>query len=312
MRGVISPKLAPFIEQANSAITEAKANNIAFSPTLIRENLEKLAVFIGQGPNVSLIKDVLFKTKNHNIPARIYHPAPEKELPVLLHFHGGGHMCGNVNLYDPISRKLAQQSNCIVICVEYRLAPEYPYPAGVNDCQYVLQHYQDVLNGLNFGDEIYILGDSAGGAICSTLAMNSLSNSELKIDKQILIYPSVDYTMTSASIEQNGQGFLLESSKIHWYFQQYFQSEQLNDEQIKSASPLYGPFSSELPDTLVITAGCDPLRDEGIAYVNSLNKVGAKVKHHQFEGMTHAFMLLNSLVEKECAISYQLISDFIN
>ncbi|TWX66779.1 alpha/beta hydrolase [Colwellia demingiae] len=320
MRGIISPKLVPLLEQANIAIAAAKATRQGFSAELVRQGLDNLSALIGSGPDIAIVKDDYLATSSHNIPVRIYNPAPNEVLPVLLHFHGGGHMCGSIDLYDPISRKLALATQAIVICVDYRLAPEYPYPAGVDDCQQVLEHYQSLLKNMKYSDELYIAGDSAGGAICTSLVMNNLANEEtndsVKIDKQILIYPSVDYTMVSASIDENGQGFLLEKDKILWYFQQYFQvissdQDEVTQAKIVKASPLLGKFSSNMPTTLVITAGCDPLRDEGVAYAKSLEEVGVIVEHHSFDGMTHAYMLLDELVSDECQQTYQFIDQFV-
>jgi len=311
MRGIISSKLVDFLAQANEAIAQAKSSGQGFKPELVRQGLNNLAPLIGAGPHMAVVKNSYLPTLSHNIPVRIYNPAPNDSLPVLLHFHGGGHMCGSIDLYDAISRKLALAAKAIVICVDYRLAPEYPYPAGLDDCQQLLTHYQRLLFDMKHNDKLYIAGDSAGGAICTSLVMNNQHSDAINIDKQILIYPSVDYTMSSDSIDENGQGFLLERDKIHWYFKQYFQMESLSDIRIKQASPLFATFSKAMPTTLVVTAGCDPLRDEGIAYAIALKKAGVKVEHHSFDGMTHAYMLLNDLVQEECLATFTLVSDFI-
>ncbi len=229
-------------------------------------------------------------------------------------------MCGSVDLYDPISRKLALATHAIVICADYRLAPEHPYPAGLDDCQQLLERYKSLLTDMKYSDELYIAGDSAGGAICTSLVMNNsineVTSDSVIIDKQILVYPSVDYTMVSASVEENGQGFLLEKDKVKWYFQQYFQAGSLDKDEVAQAkavkaSPLLGQFSANMPTTIVITAGCDPLRDEGVAYAKSLEEVGVNVEHYSFDGMTHAYMLLNDLVSDECEQTYQLIGQFV-
>jgi len=307
MRGIVSEKLVPFLAQVNETLAEAKKQGVAFSPQLVRQSLDKLAPLIGQGPAVSFVENRRLLVEGREIPVRIYSPSPDKSLPVVIHYHGGGHMCGSVELYDPICRKVAQQASCIVISVEYRLAPEHPYPAGIDDCRYVLAHYQQCLTGLKFSNDIYIMGDSAGGAICTTLAMLSQQDKSLKIDKQILIYPSVDYTCQHASFIENGTGFLLEQQRITWYFEQYFQ----NDKNYKSASPLHGEITHSLPSTLVITAGCDPLRDEGLAYVDALKNACVPVQHYQFDGLIHAYMLLDELVAQECQQTYQMLADFI-
>jgi acetyl esterase/lipase len=314
MRGVISNKLKDFIEQVNIAALTAKKEGVKLTPQLVRSNLNKLSPFVGEGPKLSYVKDKVLTTESGvNIAIRIYSPEPNKALPVVIHYHGGGHMCGSINLYDAISRKIAKAGHCIVITPEYRLAPEYPYPHGINDCQFVLENYRKVLSELLFNDKLFIAGDSAGGAICTTLASNNLCNEQVNIDKQILIYPSVDYTMSFKSIEENGQGFLLENEKVAWYFEQYFQKKEITEQKTvqKNASPLFMPINCNMPETLIITAGCDPLRDEGLAYRDALLAQKVSVKHHHFDNLIHAYMLLDSLVESECEASYQFIGKFI-
>ncbi|MGI2169532.1 alpha/beta hydrolase [Shewanella sp. MF05960] len=309
MRGTVSAKLADFLAQANSNIALAKQNNIQFTPTILRENLNKLSGLMSDSPAVTYIADKTLTLPDRIIPVRIYSPAPDKPLPVLVHFHGGGHMCGSVELYDPICRHLASIAQCVVISVEYRLAPEHPYPAGIDDCEQVLIRYAELLGDVKHQDSVTIIGDSAGGAICTSLSMKSLTDKRLKIDQQILIYPSVDYTLTSPSLDTNGTGFLLETTRIKWYFDQYFQSTDLDI--IKQASPLLGPMSAALPKTLIFTAGCDPLRDEGIAYAKALTAAGVDVEHHSLDGMIHAYMLLHDLVKDECMATYQHIAEFM-
>jgi len=307
MRGIPSPKLKGFIEQANLAAEKAEASGIVLSPSLVRESLEKLAMFISEGPNITYVEEKTLSTPTYEMPVRVYSPAPDEALPVVMHYHGGGHMCGNIALYDSISRRIAKAGHCIVITVEYRLAPEFPYPSGIEDSQYALEHYQEVLDEVKFNQQLMIAGDSAGGAICTTLASNNIDNNKVKINKQILIYPSVDYTFSSPSVDENGTGFLLEKSKIDWYFNHYFQG----NENGKQCSPLFMTMAASMPETIVFTAGCDPLRDESIAYAKALSQAGVKVKQHTFDGMIHAYMMLDILVSQECEETYQMIGDFI-
>ncbi|GGB52317.1 alpha/beta hydrolase [Shewanella inventionis] len=309
MRGTVSAKLTDFLAQANSNIALAKQNNIQFTPSILRENLNKLSGLMSDSPAVTYIADKTLTLTDRSINVRVYSPAPNTALPVLVHFHGGGHMCGSVELYDPICRHLASIAQCVVISVEYRLAPEYPYPAGIDDCEYALIHYADLLDDVKYLPKVTIIGDSAGGAICTSLSMKSLTDKRINIDQQILIYPSVDYTLTSPSLDSNGTGFLLETTRIKWYFEQYFQSTDANI--IKQASPLLGPMSAQLPKTLIFTAGCDPLRDEGIAYAKALTAVGVDVEHHSLDDMIHAYMLLHDLVKDECMKTYLYIAKFM-
>ncbi|MDN3653142.1 alpha/beta hydrolase [Thalassotalea ponticola] len=311
MRGIVSSKLAPLLADVNKALEEIKANNIPFEVDITRQNLNNLSALMGTGPDIASIQDKSLAHDNGVINTRIYHPAPEQALPVALHFHGGGHMCGSVELYDPISRRIADTCRVVVIAVDYRLAPEHPYPAGIDDCTLALRHIDQLRSDIKHNGQVFIIGDSAGGAICTTLALKSLTDSSLTIDKQLLIYPSVDYTMSSPSIDENGQGFLLEKGKIQWYFEQYFQSRDSQQTRF-DASPLLNTINKALPPTLVITAGCDPLRDEGVQYAKALAGAGVEVTHHSFDDMIHAYMLLHDLVEHECQQTYQAMSDFIS
>ncbi len=321
MRGTVSENLSPLLKQVNAGIEQAKASGDAFNPSIIRQNLENLSAYMIPGPKIPLIKNSVINAHGQEIAVRIYHPEPEKSLPVLLHFHGGGHMCGSIELYDPISRELSVAANAIVICIDYRLAPEHPYPCGLDDCQYLLENYQELLKGYRFTEKLYIAGDSAGGAICTTLVMNNIDNPKVNIDKQLLIYPSVDYTMSCPSLIENGQGFLLEADKIRWYFEQYFNVENidLSDDNnssaaalIKKASPLLGRFDSRMPKTLVITAGCDPLRDEGTLYAEKAEQAGVTVEHYQFDELIHAYMLLSKLIPEQYQQTYMIINKFVN
>jgi len=308
MRGIVSHKLTDFLNQVADTASTAAAQGVELTPTLVRANLDKLSALIGEGPALEYVKEASLSTpENIEIKVNVYSPAPKEALPVVLHFHGGGHMAGSIALYDTISRKIAKAGHCIVIAVEYRLAPEYPYPYGIDDSQYILANYQQLLSELAFNKQLIIAGDSAGGAICTTLASNNRQSNTINISKQILIYPSVDYTMSCESVEENGRGFLLEKSKIQWYFDHYFQANQSRE----AASPLYMPIDKNLPKTLIFTAGCDPLRDEGVVYKYALIAEGVCVEHHQFDDMIHAYMLLDTLVQDECEKTYQLIGEFI-
>ncbi|SEL65030.1 Acetyl esterase/lipase [Colwellia chukchiensis] len=321
MQAVVSKNLAPLLAQVNAAIADAKKTGTAFETSIVRQNLANLSALMLAGPDIALISNNALNIDGQEVAVRIYHPAPTESLPVLLHFHGGGHMCGSIELYDPISRELAVAANAIVICIDYRLAPEHPYPRGLDDCQYLLENYQSLLTAYPHSDQLYIAGDSAGGAICTSLVMNNLNNPNIKVAKQILIYPSVDYTMSCPSIRENGQGFLLEADKIRWYFEQYFNIERIelntddNNQQLKrltQASPLFGVFDRRMPKTLVLTAGCDPLRDEGVLYAQKAAQAGVDVEHHQFADLIHAYMLLSTLIPEQYQQSFRLIKAFID
>lgn len=313
MRGTVSHDLEEFLAQVSASAAQARADGVEITPQLTRQNLENLSAFIPHGPDIELVKDVTLVTPTHQINTRLYHPAPQQSLGVILHFHGGGHMCGSLDLYDPHCRELAQRTQSIVISIDYRLAPEHPYPSGIDDCQYALLHYHKLLDSINYDKhQLSISGDSAGGAICTSLVMKNIESPQVKINNQILIYPSVDYTLSTESFSSNGQGYLLEAAKVRWYFDAYFAQHKDDMAFKRNASPLFGSFSANMPKTLVVTAGCDPLRDEGLAYVEKVKQAGAMVSHHHFDGMIHAYMLLHNLVPQQCQETYEVISQFVD
>jgi acetyl esterase/lipase len=296
MRGTLSPKLKGFIDTVNQAIAQAKADGVVPSPALAREKLAALSAFVTQSPEVALVRDMSIEHDENSVAVRVYANEPKQESPLVLFFHGGGHMCGDIELYDPMARKIAIAGNCTVASVEYRLAPEAQYPAGLNDCTAVLSQYQQLLDGIAHNGKVIVCGDSAGGAISASLAHKASIDSKLTVDKQILIYPSLDYTMSYPSIDENGEGYFLEKARIDWYFQNYFADPKLR----KPASPLWHEIGAMMPDTHLIVSGCDPLRDEALAYAERLSSEGCMVAVDRFDNMIHAFMNIEDLVTEEC------------
>lgn len=302
-------KLHPNLEKWLHAINAQQA--AAYTVESARDGLAELTEqWITRAPEIAKVIDSQIKCATHSIPLRLYHPQPEKSLPVLVFFHGGGHVSGSVNHYDGIARKLTQASQHIVISVDYRLAPEHPYPNGLNDAYYVISHVEEILqqHNLNYTNLISIAGDSGGGAITASISAKAQFDPQVELQQQILIYPSLDYTLTLPSIEQNATGYLLHSDKISWYFDLYFQ----HDEDRGAASPLYQAITNKLPKTLLFTAEFCPLRDEGIAYAEQLTKVGVEVQHVHFDDQTHTFLNIEDLVPEACQQVYQTIGEVLN
>lgn len=309
--GRLSSKIEAWLENYNRTMKDLVADGFKPTPENTRKGLADLTgSLVTHRTNIAWVRDDSLDAPDHLIPLRIYHPEPDARRPILIYYHGGGHMAGSIEVYDPICRNLASASNHIVVSVDYRLAPEHPYPAGVEDAYTVARSIWNTLdrNDLRYIKRLSIAGDSAGGALCATVAHRAQYDPGLKIRHQILIYPSLDYTMASPSIDINGVGYLLEKSKIQWYFDHYF---QLHEDRRK-ASPLHMAATAQLPETLVITAGFDPLRDEGAAYVDKLQTHGAVVKHLQFDDMIHAFINLEDLAKEACSSVYQAINTFLN
>ena len=307
----VSQKLLQWLENYNRLVKELLDNGFKQTPTNTREGLARLTQgLVTKWPEISWVQDDLVDAPDYSVPVRIYHPAPNSHLPVLIYYHGGGHMAGNVTVYDPICRKIALSSQHIVVSPEYRLAPECPYPAGVQDGYNVAKRIWTTLDGrgLKYQHRLSIAGDSGGGAMCATVAHMAQHDAGINIRRQTLIYPGLDYTMNSASLEENGTGYLLEKKKITWFFDNYFQ----NGENRREASPLYMDFTDNLPQTLMITAEFCPLRDEGYAYMEKMKSAAVQAEHVHFNDMIHAFINMENLVQEECAAVYRKIGEFLN
>lgn len=306
-----APGIEKWLTGLNILLQELKESGFKPTPTNAREGLANLtAGLVSSKPAIQWIQDDFVPGEKFDVPVRIYHPRPEEQLPVLIYYHGGGHMAGSVSVYDPICRRIALAANHLVVAPDYRLAPECPYPAGIIDALTVARNvwYPLQERALNFSPHLSIAGDSAGGAISATVSHSLQEDDTASINKQVLIYPSLDYTMQSASIDVNGKGYLLEKDKIRWYFDNYFQK----GEDRKTHSPLFMPISPRLPETLVITAQFCPLRDEAIDYFKKLQAAGIPTRHLHFDDMIHAFLNMEDIAKEQCERLYTALAPFLN
>lgn len=306
----VHPNLQPFLKQLNLTRDEQKAHGVEMTPALARDNLATLtANFVTSAPAIAGIKDLNVSTMETEVPVRLYDPEPGFSKSVIVFFHGGGHMAGSVAVYDFIARKLAKASGMIVLSVDYRLSPETPYPGGLNDCLAVTRQVWQILEReqIALKRRLALAGDSAGAAYAATISQRLAGDTELALSHQVLIYPSVDYTMQQPSITANGNGYLLEKQRIQWYFDHYF----AHGEDRCAASPLHMEVPSEMPKTLVITAGYCPLHDEDVAYVRKLEENSVPCQLKNYPDMIHAYLNLEDLVPDVCADTYQTIGEFL-
>ncbi|ABZ77288.1 Alpha/beta hydrolase fold-3 domain protein [Shewanella halifaxensis HAW-EB4] len=307
----VSEKLKPWLDNFNTQIAVLIENGFKPTATNAREGLANLTKgLVTNIPDIAWVADDLVMNEQYNVPVRIYHPVPTKKLPVIVYFHGGGHMAGSVTVYDPICRKLANATQHIVVSVDYRLAPECPYPAGVNDGYAVVEGIWAVLDGrsVNYQKQLSVVGDSGGGALVASVSGRAQFDKSVIIDKQVMIYPSLDYTMDTPSMDQNAVGYLLQKGKIGWYFDNYFSEA---DDRV-AASPLHGNLTRALPETLVFTAEFCPLRDEGKMYVDKVKQAGGKAELIHFDDMIHTFLNMEDLVQAECDLVYRTMGEFLN
>lgn len=259
-------------------------------------------------------KTYFLKTPSHTIPVRIFFPNTKEQSHILLFFHGGGWVTGNINSYDGCCSEMAKITNHIVVSVDYRLAPEYPFPAGLNDCYEVAKKliedpaYFELPHGT-----ITFIGDSAGANLAAALSLYARDYHLPNFPKyQILIYPCTYYDHTSSSpypsVTTNGKDYLLTANRLCDYIDLY----KSCDDDLKN--PYFAPLNAEdfhnQPTTLLITAELDPLRDEGEDYGKKLKKAGNSVTLYRAKNCCHGFFTLPSLLPavKE---TYQKINAFL-
>jgi acetyl esterase len=254
-------------------------------------------------PDVGEVRALQASGPHRPIPLRLYRPAGHargdavSRLPVLVYYHGGGWVIGDLDTHDTLCRELANGAGCAVVSVDYRLAPEHRFPAAVDDClaatRWVHAHAAELgLDATRFA----VGGDSAGGNLAAVVTLALRDAADLPIAFQLLIYPATDMRRTAPSHTSNGQGYLLTRDTIT-YFHDHYITDPANDLDWR-ASPLLHPDLSRLPPALVLTAGFDPLRDEGLAYADALVAAGNRASYVCFERQIHGFILMGKVLDE--------------
>ena len=222
--------------------------------------------------------------------ARVYRPAVEGTAPTVLFIHGGGFVIGDIDTHDDHARRICRDVGAVVVSIDYRLAPEHPFPAGHDDCVAALRWVHAHIAELG-GDasRVAVAGDSAGGNLSAAVAI-AARDEDLPLAAQLLIYPGTDFTETEhASRVENAEGLFLTSTDMLWFRDQYLGTEAEALATDPRASVLSATSLAGLAPAVVGTGEFDPLRDEGNAYASALGKAGVQVSHHQYPGMIHGF-----------------------
>jgi acetyl esterase len=231
------------------------------------------------------------------IPVRIYQPHGAGVKPVLIYLHGGGWVIGTLDSYDATCRELAQGAGCVVVSVDYRLAPEHRYPAAPEDCYAALQWV--AANAASLGADakrLAVGGDSAGGNLSAVVSQMARDKGGPAIRFQLLIYPVTDADFTRGSYTSNAEGYLLTTASMHWFWDHYIPGKAKRAEPY--ASPLRAKDLSGLPPAWVCTAEFDPLRDEGEAYAKRLQEAGVTTQLTRFDGLIHGFISMGLVAPK--------------
>ncbi|HEX2850002.1 MAG TPA: alpha/beta hydrolase [Acidimicrobiales bacterium] len=248
----------------------------------------------GEPPALASIDDRRIPGPDGDMAIRVYRPnGGEAPRPVVVYYHGGGFTIGSIETHDPVCRTLAAQAEALVVSVEYRLAPEHPFPAATDDAfaalQWVGEHAAEI-----GGDpsRIAVAGDSAGGNLAAVSAIAARDAGGPAVCFQALVYPTTDAKMRFPSIDENGEMPILPRRSMEWFYEQY-----KSDVDDWRATPIDVDDLSGLPPAVVITAEYDPLRDEGEAYGEKLRAAGVPVTGKRYDGMAHAFVQMLGVLE---------------
>ena len=252
-------------------------------------------------PELKSVQPLAIPAPHGSIPARVYTPARLREAnglaPCLVFFHGGGWVIGDLDSHDVVCRKLADEGQLIVIAVDYRLAPEHKFPAAVEDVITATKWVAD--NARQFGidaSRLSVGGDSAGGNLAAVVAISARDGNGPAIAGQVLIYPGTDFAMTHPSHSEPETSILLTHSVIRWFRDHYLNGAAEVDDW--RASPARVKTLTGLPPAYVLTAGADPLRDEGDEYAHRLKDAGVPVTYRTFPGQFHGFFTMGKLLQQ--------------
>lgn len=288
------------------------------TPEVARRRLAATAPIVTGGDDTMVVRDFEIAGPNGPIPVRSYLPRSyvsggPVQAPVALHFHGGGFVTGSIDLYDANARDIAAKANCAVLAVGYRLAPEHPFPAGLNDCYAATEWVANEGHTIGLdGSRIAVGGSSAGAALALSVCLMAKDRNGPSIAFQFLIYPSGGPNLDTPSMRDNATGYWFTKVTHDWAWKHYLKSPQ--DATNPYVAPLLAPSLEGLPPALVITAEYDPLRDGGELVAAKLAQAGVYVRLTRYYGMIHGLFIFRGSVpagadamnEVACAIASAL------
>jgi acetyl esterase len=287
----VHPQARALADQIGAGVDVTKSD-IA----VIRRTLDETSR-LGPRPDVAAVKDLEVPGPAGGIPVRVYRPSEESDLPVLVYLHGGGWAICSIETHDVTCRELANGAGCVVVSVEYRLAPEHRFPAAVEDCYAALGWVAGHAASLG-GDpaRLAVGGDSAGGNLAAVVALLARERGGPRLCHQLLVYPITDHAFDTTSYRENAEGPLLTRETMRGFWGLYLAREE--DGRNPLASPLRAPDLAGLPSAHVITAEYDPLRDEGEAYAKRLAAAGVPVVQRRYDGMIHGFFGFTAQIDR--------------
>jgi acetyl esterase len=264
----------------------------AGSPQDARDMTAATRAALGKGPDIHLVKDLTVPTRSGSVAARLFVPGADVK-GLIVYLHGGGWVIGTIDDFDAMARALAKRSHCAVLMPDYRLAPEHPFPAGINDCEdaivWASEHVKDLVGA---AVPLLVGGDSAGGNLAAVATHSLLGRVAIK--GQLLIYPVTDHNFDTPSYQHYSDGMQLTKRDMQWFFEHYAPTSMYGDPKI---SPMAQQNVEGLPRTVVLTSEYDVLRDDGEHYAKKLISAGVPVITRRIAGLPHGFIRLYNIVE---------------
>jgi acetyl esterase len=291
----LDPQIKAIIDQAASAGAPPLSS---MSPRQARQGFRAMFQAFGGTPQtVAKSEDRAIPGPAGEIGVRVYTPEGKGPFPALMFFHGGGWVVGDLDTHDPLCRALTNGARCVTVAVDYRLAPEHKFPAAADDCyaasQWVARNASEI--GVNPA-HLALGGDSAGGNLAAAVSLMARDHKDLHVGYQLLMYPALDASLQTKSMADFAEGYLLTRADMVWFWGHYLRADA--DRSNPYACPAAAKDLSGLPPAMVITAEFDPLGDEGEAYARRLQEAHVRVALKRYEGVTHGFMSMATIVDQ--------------
>jgi acetyl esterase len=298
----LDPAAKLIIDQLNSS-GAPPLNSLSVSEA--RAAATALFSLHGEPPPMARVQDRRIPGPEAAIPVRIYAPSADVTLPMLVYYHGGGWVLGDLESHDATCRTLAAAAGCLVVAVDYRLAPEHKFPAAAEDAYAAARWAAEHAAGID-GDptRLAVAGDSAGGNLAAVVSLMARDRGAPALRYQVLIYPVTGAPGKAGSYAENGNGYLLTADMMQWFWQHYVRTAA--DEDNPYAAPLRAPDLRRLPPALILTAEFDPLRDDGEAYAERLRGAGVPVTLRRYDGMIHGFFGMRAVLPQAGAAAQEI------
>ncbi len=287
----------PQVQLLLDALAAAEAPPLhTLSPEDARAAYAALAVARTGTGDAASTEDLVVAGPAGDVPVRVYRPeGADAPAPVCVFFHGGGWVIGSIETHDALCTALAARSGVVIVSVEYRLSPEAPYPAALDDCLAATRWVADNAAELAVDPRrLAVGGDSAGGNLAAAVAIRARDEGAPAIAFQLLVYPVLDHSFDQPSYVENAEGYFLTADGMRWFSSHYLGGTSPTE---PLAAPLHAPDLTGLPPALVLTAEFDPLRDEGEAYGARLSEAGVATTVRRYDGMVHGFVSMYALVD---------------